>query len=510
MLYVKAEDLKVGMRLARPIYNRNGTLLYERNSKLTQQGIASVKNFGLIGLFILEPAEPVPPMSSDDIEFERFQTMSVFTAKDELEVILNKQESKKLNTLANQIVKQYGNLYNKINFMQNLRSKTDYIYKHVINTAILCALLSHQLEFTFEEQLDVVMAALLHDIHKLTLPVELVEQEFRNQTLEDNEQLAVVRKAIMDCQSILQNQGFLSSNVKKIITQFHHNVISENPIDNSKLLKGTKVLRVAEGFDCYTAMKSYTEPTSEVTALRALNADKRYDEEIVRALTDSIHILASGVCVTLTNNDKGIVIVENDVDVLRPVILSFNHNTIMDLSLRATFGRIQVLDVMKTMDNRFVMGEETVEKFFHMGGGVVAPTTEELEVRTAAKEKAAEVAADAKREQELMIEKATKEAEARAQAEKIAAQEMEAAEAARIAAMAAAEEAKAAGEEAKAAEEEAKAAEEEAKAAKEAAKEAEKAAQAAKEAAMAKIDEVDPFAMNEGDDDIDINSLFDF
>ena len=59
MIYVKAEDLKVGMRLARPIYNKRGILLYGRNDKITRQGIESVKNFGLIGLYVLEPAEPL-------------------------------------------------------------------------------------------------------------------------------------------------------------------------------------------------------------------------------------------------------------------------------------------------------------------------------------------------------------------------------------------------------------------------------------------------------------------
>ena len=45
MLFVKTEDLKQGMRLARPIYNKNGVLLFERDSRLTKQGIDSVKNF---------------------------------------------------------------------------------------------------------------------------------------------------------------------------------------------------------------------------------------------------------------------------------------------------------------------------------------------------------------------------------------------------------------------------------------------------------------------------------
>ena len=50
MKFVRTEDLKAGMRLAKPIYNKKGVLLYERNSALTAPGIASAKNFGLIGV----------------------------------------------------------------------------------------------------------------------------------------------------------------------------------------------------------------------------------------------------------------------------------------------------------------------------------------------------------------------------------------------------------------------------------------------------------------------------
>ena len=92
MIYVKADDLKVGMRLAKPIYNKRGILLYGRNDKITKQGIERVKNFGWIGLYILEPAEPLPPMSEEEMEFERFQTMGVFSLKDDLDSIIEAKE----------------------------------------------------------------------------------------------------------------------------------------------------------------------------------------------------------------------------------------------------------------------------------------------------------------------------------------------------------------------------------------------------------------------------------
>jgi hypothetical protein len=125
MIFVKSEDLKYGMRLAKPIYNKTGVLLYERNTRLTLQGIESVKNFGLLGLYILEPAEPVPPMSEEDLDFERFQTMAVFSIREDLDLIDSGKKDKGLDWLCSLIIKNYGDLNHKINFVQSLRSSED-------------------------------------------------------------------------------------------------------------------------------------------------------------------------------------------------------------------------------------------------------------------------------------------------------------------------------------------------------------------------------------------------
>lgn len=361
MLFKRTDQLTIGMRLARPIYNRNGILLYERNSKLTEQSIVSIRNFGLIGIYILEPAEPVPPMTQDDIEFERFQTISFFTLRDEMKAIQSNKESHKLLNLAHSILKTYGNLYHKINFTQNLRSPDDYTYKHSLNVAILCALMSHQLDFTFEEQLDVVMAALLHDIYKLSVPVELADKK-TSQLNED--ELVIMRKSFQETQAMFQYDSSISSSTRLIVNQMHHMLVSHTEQVDDTILRGTKVLQIAEAYDTMTAMKSYTEPTSEVTAARSLLSNpKKNDPEIVAALTNSIHILAPGACVTLTNKEKAIVITENNENVLQPVVLSFDKNTVMDLRDKTVFSKIQVLDVMKTLDNRVIIDEEAIKNF---------------------------------------------------------------------------------------------------------------------------------------------------
>ena len=207
--------------------------------------------------------------------------MSVFSIQDELTAITKKQDSKKLNALANQIIKMYGNLYHKINFMQNLRSRSDYIYKHSVNTAILCALISHQLEFSFEEQMDVVTAALLHDIHKLFLPDELVEQEFRNQTIDTNDShYAVVKKEVKEAQALLQSQVYISSNVKKIIA-------AVKPLD----LDIAMVNDYLDDITCFRASEQLTDMVYELYNNIESEKEKKERKELVDLIGDPYIIL---------------------------------------------------------------------------------------------------------------------------------------------------------------------------------------------------------------------------
>ena len=66
MKFIVMDKLRKGMRLARPVYNRDGVLLYDINTKLDKQGVNSIKNFGLLGVYILEPTEPAQEMSEED------------------------------------------------------------------------------------------------------------------------------------------------------------------------------------------------------------------------------------------------------------------------------------------------------------------------------------------------------------------------------------------------------------------------------------------------------------
>lgn len=361
MIFVPTDELKVGMRLAKPIYNKNGVLLYERNTKLTLQGIYSVKNFGLIGLYILEPAEPVPPMSPEDVEFERFQTMAVFSIKDDLKAIKAGEKPSELMVLANQILRAYGSLEHKINFTQNLRSQEDYVYKHALNVGILAALMSHKLHVESAEQMNIIVAALLYDVGRLFLPTKM-----QNKTDDfSSEEYQMYRKAQLDGFNIINDNIDINVSVKRLVKGCQQDYDFKDPT-TANIPWGVRVIQVAHYYDVSTAMNLYEEPRSEVQVIRSLlDHSQNFDATVVTALLDSIHILSPGVCVELTNRERGLVIRENSKNPLQPIVLSFDKNQVYDLSSERAAATLQIKDLMKTMDNRIVVDESTLQEYLN-------------------------------------------------------------------------------------------------------------------------------------------------
>lgn len=358
MLFVKVDELKPGMRLGKPIYNKNGVLLYDRDTKLTMQAIYGIKNFRLLGLYILEPAEPVPPMSEDDINFERFQTMAVFSIREDLDLIDSGKKDKGLDWLCSLIIKNYGDLNHKINFVQGLRSSEDYIYKHVLNVAILSAIIAGQMGFSVGRINLLVKSAILHDIGALKLPQLLDAEDLDDGTKE------VVKK---NKQETLARYGDLDEEVLRLITQMQELYTSEGDAEIPAALKesvNANILYVADAYDRMTAMKSFEEPTSEVKAVRELLADEeRYNKKIVNALIHGISILYPGVCVELTNGEKGLVVTENEDNIFEPIVLDFRNNNLYDLTDPSVKQTVEIADVMKTMDNRIKLDKNLLEEY---------------------------------------------------------------------------------------------------------------------------------------------------
>ena len=361
MRFVKREELKEGTKLAKPIYNKRGVLLYDRGSVLTSKIINSVHNFGLIGVYVLAPDEPLPEMTDEDLDREKFCTVSEFSLMEELLNMQRTGKYVKLRYLADTYISEFRRVDKPIEFVQNIRGAEDYVYKHSSNVAIFSALISSKLGLHNEEKLTVILASLVHDIGKMNIPMMLLRKPVLDQA-----DIEKMKKYELDGAELIDKCFMSIPGVKRSMVQAYKHIDAyENnrEPEKGKLVLTSKILIVSDMFDRLTAMDLRNEPMSYIAALKVLISNPQwFDPDVVKALSSTIIFLSEGTCVKLTSGETAIVLETDRDNIFRPLVLLTSANKVVDLARNSAYRNVEVADVAKTYDSRYVLDKPTINR----------------------------------------------------------------------------------------------------------------------------------------------------
>lgn len=352
MRYVKTTDMEVGSRFAKPIYTRDGVLLFNSGVKADAGMIEKLKALNLYGTYILGSAEPVPPITDAELEFERFQWVQTYVVNEILEGVVRQKESDKIDDLVNLIYSRFCRKSGKMTFNQCLRGENDAVSKHSLNVAILSAMLAGRANLELKECRALIQAAIFHDIGKLLVPADIFHREGSLSPAEMN----TVHRCLIEGFNMIANNYRYSASVRRYIIQLSKELTNRLPNyakEEQKLLPGTKIIRVADIYDTLTAIRCYKEPMSAYSAIKVMRSEPdRYDSNIIDLLEECIHILPVGSYVKLSNDEQGIIVRENSKSLYRPVVLGLISNSLYDLSMKDVYQKVQIEDTVFTPDNR--------------------------------------------------------------------------------------------------------------------------------------------------------------
>ncbi|MBO4678031.1 MAG: HD domain-containing protein [Lachnospiraceae bacterium] len=354
MRFVRASELKRGLRIGRPIFDKKGDLIFDRDQKLTDADIVKIRGLKIMGIFALEPAEPLPPFGSIEFELERQRFISTFALRDEMQSILVLHRAHKIDKIAESLISSFDGIKNRISFPQSVRSKDEYICAHSVNAAILTILISYRLALTGPDKRNAVYAALLHDIGKYAVPESVLEDESAEET----------ERILFNAQDVgFELIGTLFDGDKKVMNTCieshrilrNHRFERKPDVDKPTLL--TKILVVADSFESMTSIDATggSEPKSYPLALRHMRYyPEVYDIKVVEALEASIEILNPGATVMLNNGKQALVTALSGDDVLRPTVLELGTNRIINLEEQINRD-LEIVDVVRKLDNRHVV-----------------------------------------------------------------------------------------------------------------------------------------------------------
>ena len=208
-------------------------------------------------------------------------------------------------------------------------------YCHSVNVAMLSFLLGRQVNLDEDTMSALVEAALLHDIGKTRVPLEIVKKPG---ALTKRERKLIEAHTVFGAQILTEVDGLRP--LTPTVALEHHRTtkgsgypdLGEGVIPH--LL--SQIVSVADVYEATTGARSYQDPMlpEEACLLLARRAGEVLNTALVKAFISAITFFPLGSLVRTSRDELGIVVTTNSNDPLHPVI------ALLDESFQATRGEV--------------------------------------------------------------------------------------------------------------------------------------------------------------------------
>jgi HD-GYP domain-containing protein (c-di-GMP phosphodiesterase class II) len=210
------------------------------------------------------------------------------------------------------IVDQVLNNETSLVGLTTIRDYDEYTFTHSVNVCIFSVALGKKLGFSRLQLYDLGMTALLHDVGKARVPIEILnkttgldEQEWR--IMQGHPWLGALTLYSMRAHDEIPYRSVLVAHEHHMKTDLSGYPRSIRP---RSLGIFSRIVSVADGFDAATTRRSYqTVPIEPDQVLKEMweNPRRGYDTVLVKALINLIGIYPVGTCVILDTFEVGIV-----------------------------------------------------------------------------------------------------------------------------------------------------------------------------------------------------------
>ena len=382
---ILTQDLKPGMVTAAPVTTRRGQELIPAGTTLTKQLISRMEFYSVAFSYV----EEASVLTEEDIQAAlqaarnqklagaqtgqtvapSTQSSAKSTPKDEVAYSQKIKRSKTFqeyslhSTLVTETLKRQleGFVYNNcpmdfdallnsvkslitpgqtiiqyFDMLHNLRSSDDSVYGHSLNVAMISRVLGKWLKWSPSDLDNLVIAGLLHDIGKITIPPEILNKEGKL-TDEEFEQIRWHPRAGYELVRDLK----IDSRIKKAVLQHHERCDGSGyPMKAAEIMLDdfAMVIAIADVYDAMTAARKYRAPLCPFQVIREFEHDGYHKYKTEYLLTFLRHIATTyqNNRVILSDGQAAKIILLNQNSLSTPLV-QLDDGSCIDLATSSLF-----------------------------------------------------------------------------------------------------------------------------------------------------------------------------
>ncbi len=375
---IKLSDLKPGMVTAEPVKTKRGQELIPAGTTLTKQLISRMEFYSIDSACIDETSilteeeiqaalqaamaqklghsapevkkeEPRSEIASPKNEvaysqkvkrsksFQEYSlhsTMVTKMLKDQLEGFVFDKQPMDFDALlagVKSLITPGQTVIQYFDMLHNLRSSDDSVYSHSLNVAMISRILGKWLKWSSSDMDSLVIAGLLHDIGKITIPPEILNKEGKL-TDEEFEQIRWHPRAGYDLIKDLK----IDSRIKKAALQHHERCDGSGypmKVDEIMLDDFAMVVAIADVYDAMTAARKYRAPLCPFQVIREFERDgyHKYKTEFLLTFLRRIATTYQNNRVILSDGQAAKIILLNQNSLSEPLV-QLNDGSCIDLA----------------------------------------------------------------------------------------------------------------------------------------------------------------------------------
>ena len=211
---------------------------------------------------------------------------------------------------------------NAMLWLTHMKKRDEYTSIHCMNVSILAITFGRTLGLDRQRLELLGLGALLHDIGKMEVPLEILNKSGR---LTD-EEFDIVKSHSMNGYNLLRQKEDMPTEVLEIVRSHHERINGRGypqGLTGELIDQLTQITSIVDVYDAITSDRCYHDGISPHEALKNMFdwAGDNFDAELVEQFIKCLGIYPIGSMVELNSGHIGIVVSASEKSRLRPIIL---------------------------------------------------------------------------------------------------------------------------------------------------------------------------------------------
>lgn len=322
MRLVSIERIKPGDVLGQSILGIDGCLMLKEGVTLTENYINKLISMGIIYLYIkdsnLEDIKPEDPVFIE-VKSEAVKSLSrVFSKLQYSDTINIKNTLSAINEMIEYLI---DNREIDSAYLLELKTFDNYTYVHSLNTCVLALFFGIQMSYSKSMLIDLGMGALLHDIGKTRVPIEVLNKKGKL----TNEEFSIIKKHPELGYKMVENVKEINSRARAIIMEHHERIDGKGypfGLTGDRIHKFSKITCISDVYDAIVSDRVYRRGFAANEAYEFVlgGVGSFFDFDLVNIFKNNFSIFPLGACLKLSNGLEGFTVGHNKGFPDKPIV----------------------------------------------------------------------------------------------------------------------------------------------------------------------------------------------